>query len=91
MGSWLRRARHLGALFVGTAIVTIWLVSIVFEDHRFCDEALATIGDDPVVEVCGPATFTDLLVGWAALGALLLPDVKELSAGGVTIKFGKRE
>ena len=75
------------AIIVVLATATLVLRSYADSSATVCRDHLAIVGTDAVVDVCGPIGITDLGVVALVLGALLFPDVAELTIPGiVTLK-----
>lgn len=70
------------ALVVGSGAVSI------LDESTICRQQLASVGEIPVVETCGPPSITDLPVIAVVLllAILLAPDLSEISIGVLSLK-----
>lgn len=75
-------------MLVLVIVVLFGLVPSMQDEYEVCRQELAAVGDEPVVEVCGPPGLTDLAVvsGLLVLVVLLAPELSEVSIGVISLK-----
>ncbi len=64
-------------------VVGVWLSAMLWDHFEVCRDVLAQVGVRPVVRTCSPPSLGDFAVGWAAVAALMIPEMSEVVIAGV--------